>query len=286
MELYMKEIKSFLKASKSLKNLGLKLSLLTENAYEKTNNIDMNAFTKKINTDEIDLLKQALPHPYNKKRILPYIDEVFIYFPTSKFKTNHEDINIFVKINDEIDKNTNNHIDIIKEHLNENDSLVEYHASSDNAKFTGTLASKNSMLNVIDEIIDILAKDIDENCDINDVIESESITDTSLSDDDYKTLLYSSMLDAEKDMKLVRYLFENQLSILNLRESKKAILKYIKNTKIRYKISDFKLKTIIGYTLLYNINNETLISLLNSKIEDRLIISKQTPDLNLKIEKL
>ena len=287
MNLHIKEIKSFLKTTKDLKHLGLKLSLCTTDEYTKAINMDdKNAFTKTISKNDKSLLKQSLPHPYNKKKILPYIDEVFIHYPIGQVIIKNKDINVIVKVNDEINQNTNDHINVIKEHLKENNILVEYHGPSNNSKFTGTLASKNGMTNVVDEIIDVIAKDIDEKCDISDSIKSESITDTSLSDDDYKTLLYSSMLDAEKDMQLIRYLFDNQLSILNIKENKNDILKYIKNTKIRYAISDLKLKTIIGYSLLYNINDETLISLLNSKIEDRLIISKQTPNLNLKIEKI
>lgn len=283
MEMQLKNYKSFLNTARMIKRLSLKISFLHSDDYHKATS-DLNTLSSIVfDIKDKDTMKRILPNPYDKKAIVNQIECITIDFGYGK--RSFDDVLVFVKVKDTLpnDKSISyqRFKDTMEAHRKATNIMTEFLSQDENRKFYGVLASKNGMQNAYSEIINVVAEHINEETDISDAIESNTITDDSLSDDDYYTLLYGSMIEAEEDIKLIKKLFDQQLNFQYIDVSTPILKDLAHNTKLRYSISDIKIKTIIGYALMYKINDESIISLLNSSIPDRYIISKQTPHLNL-----
>lgn len=285
MEQHINAIQSFLDIAKELNHISLKFLFLKQDNYHsycqqlsKTNNKGAIAF--EIN--DVDKLKHILPHPYNKKSIFETLNKGFIYFPYGK---HFDNIKIIIEVGPMPDKTNNKYNDFKSEMITKKE-INEYLHYKSSSKFTGTLASKTGMENVIKNIIEEVAFYLDKEVSIQSMIKDNTITDPHLSDDDYLNLLYTFMIDAKSDLTLIKDVFNHILSVQYINVDYDQLKNLIIYTKLRYQISDLKIKTLLGYILKSKVHNESVLTLLNSSIPDRYIISKQTPYLHLKTTQL
>lgn len=283
MEQHINAIQSFLDMAKELNHISLKFLFLKENTYHshyQQLSKDTNVINFEIN--DPDKLKHILPHPYNKKSIFETLNKGFIYFP---YNQDFKNITVIIEVSN-MPQKTNNKYNDFKSEMMTKKEINEYLHYKASSKFTGTLASKTGMENAIKNIIEETAFYLDENVSIQSMIKDHTITDTHLSDDDYLNLLYTFMIDAKNDLTLIKNIFNHILSVQHINVSYDRLKELIMYTKLRYQISDLKIKTLLGYILKSKIQNESVLTLLNSSIPDRYIISKQTPYLHLKATQL
>lgn len=279
---YLKTIESFLTTFKEVMSLSTRIIFAQTQTFKQIEN-DMtkqNAFKYKI-TDKDDLLN-VMPHPYNKKAIFETLESAFVHFPLNQ---HHQEMTMVIEVGQLPDKDSVPY-NTFKRDLLIDGQHTDYYSSKTSAKFHKVLMSETGFKDFNKALIKRTTQFLDEISDIKPLIRRSSIFDDDLSDDDYKNLLYSMMLDGKQDLDELKQLFENQLTVLNVYETKKEIRKRIKNTKLRHSISDNKIKTLLNYVIIKQLQDDSIITLLNSKIPDRYIISRDMRNLNLKPVKL
>jgi len=283
MKQHINAIQSFLNMAKELNHISLQFLFLKQDDYHshyQQLSKNMDAIIFEIN--DTDKLKRVLPHPYNKKSIFETLSKGFIYFP---YRKHFDNVQIMIEVGPMPDKTNNKYNDFKNEMITKKE-INEYLHYKSSSKFTGTLASKTGMENVIKNIIEEVAFYLDKEVSIQSMIKDNTITDSHLSDDDYLNLLYTFMIDAKNDLTLIKDIFNHILSVKHINTDYDQLKNLIMYTKLRYQISDLKIKTLLGYILKSKVHNESVLTLLNSSIPDRYIISKQTPYLHLKATQL
>lgn len=231
-------------------------------------------------------LKEILPSPFNKKTFSKLLVEGVVV-QTLEQRNSH--LTLYVGVDNLDGKYTNDNVKEFVQHMlypKTGNTYRVYLDHSQHTKFkTDEFCSKTGMEksrdNVLTQTAYKLQKEIQDHPDMKNLFTQHDILNPDVDANDYTSYLHMLIADAEKDFELMKAAFEQGTFISSKIYGVKELKARAKQVQLKYRVSEQKMKSLLGFILEHNAYGITIIDLMESPIPDRYIINRQMPKLNL-----